>query len=266
MLALSSAVATCGFGQTTSPAHIGPNKEMTQISTINALIKGGFDGSVPVGELRKLGSFGIGTLDHLDGEMITLDGKVYQMAGDGHVNPVPDTTTTPFASVTNFQPDETFPVKDIKTFADLQSLADTKIPSLNFFYAIKVHGQFPHIKVRSVPRQEKPYRPLTTILKEQSIFEFKDTSGTLVGFRCPDYVQGVNVAAYHMHFISDDKTHGGHVLDFELTDGEVSIDNLSNFRMILPEDPEFMKMNLGDRGDEAIHKVEKLMGDPAKDK
>ena len=247
-------------------APMGENRELTQVSTINALIKGGLDGSVSFGELRKHGDFGIGTLDKLDGEMITLDGVTYQVNARGEIHPVPDSVTTPFASITKFAADETFPVSNVPNYAQLQDQLDSKLPSHNYFYAVKITGSFPQMKVRSVARQEKPYRPLTEIVKEQSVFDFPDTSGTLVGFRCPDFVQGVNVARYHMHFISADKTRGGHVLDFSVSDGEVAIDNLSNFRMMLPEDPAFMKMDLSDKGEEGINRVEKLMGDPAKDK
>ena len=56
-----------------------------QVSTIDALMQGVFDGVQPVGEIRKHGDFGIGTFDALDGEMIVLDGVVYQAKADGQI-------------------------------------------------------------------------------------------------------------------------------------------------------------------------------------
>jgi acetolactate decarboxylase len=35
----------------------------------------------------------------------------------------------------------------------------------------------------------------------------------MVGFRFPAYAEGIEVGGYHLHFISDDRTRGGHVLD-----------------------------------------------------
>lgn len=247
----------------TQTMPIGRNSELTQVSTINALIQGNFDGSVRMADLLTHGDFGIGTLDHLDGEMITLDGVAYQAAGDGKVNKVAGDVTTPFASITGFAADTTYTLSGVESLAALQKQLDEHLPSHNYFYAVKVHGTFPAMKVRSVPRQEKPYRPLTTIVNEQRVFDYEGVTGTLIGFRCPDYVQGVNVAAYHMHFLSDDKAKGGHVLNLTMAEGQVEVDNLSDFRMILPRDGEFMRQDLGDRNEAGINKVEKAMGAPA---
>ncbi len=235
-----------------------PNRELVQVSTINALIKGVYEGETRIGDLQKLGGFGIGTLNHLDGEMVMMDGETYQVTGQGKVNRVSPETLTPFASVTRFSADRVLQSAEAQSFSSLQAMIDGTLPSKNFFYAVKVTGSFPSMKVRSVPRQEEPYRPLTEVVNEQKMFSFENTSGTLIGFRCPSYVQGVNVAGYHMHFLSADKTQGGHVLDFELTGGKVEIDRLSDFRMLLPSDEEFMEVDLSDKGEEAIHKVEKL--------
>jgi acetolactate decarboxylase len=247
--------------QASAPAAAADgNQKLVQVSTINALIKGIYEGDTTIGELRKHGSFGIGTFNHLDGEMLALDGTVYQVTGDGKVHVVPDSVKTPFASVTNFQANTTTPSLNADSYEALKKMVDAGLPSENLFYAVKVSGSFPQMKVRSVPRQAEPYRPLTEVVKEQSVFDYADTSGTLVGFRCPDYVQGVNVADYHMHFISSDKAQGGHVLGFKLKDGTVEVDQLSDFRLLLPQDQEFMAADLSSGGDEAIHKVEKLTG------
>ncbi|HET9184774.1 MAG TPA: acetolactate decarboxylase, partial [Solirubrobacterales bacterium] len=40
-----------------------------------------------------------------------------------------------------------------------------------------------------------------------------DVEGTMLGFRFPTYVEGIEVAGYHLHFISADRGRGGHVLD-----------------------------------------------------
>lgn len=251
-----------GQSPSPSPDIMGPNKDLIQVSTINALIQGVYDGAVTFGELRRKGNFGIGTFDELDGEMVALDGIVYQVRGDGKVSRVPDNVSTPFASMTQFESDTTTPGLSASTYDDLKALIDGGLPSENLFYAVKVTGEFPKMKVRSVKRQAKPYRPLTEVVEDQAMFDFENTSGTLVGFICPDYVQGVNVAGYHLHYLSDDKSQGGHVLEFELADGTVEVDYLSDFRMMLPQNSHFLDIDLSDKGEEAIHKVEKLAGNP----
>jgi acetolactate decarboxylase len=85
-----------------------------------------------------------------------------------------------------------------------------------------------------VPRQRKPYPPLVEVVKEQPTFELSDVSGSLVGFRFPDYAQGLNVTGYHFHFITADRSAGGHVLGCTLTHGELRVDREADLRLELP--------------------------------
>ena len=64
------------------PRAVG-NDQLTQVSVINALMIGRYEGVMPIAELFRYGDFGVGTLDHLDGELIVLDGRAYQVRGDG---------------------------------------------------------------------------------------------------------------------------------------------------------------------------------------
>ena len=40
---------------------------------------GQYDGVMEIAEILRYGGFGVGTLDRLDGELIVLDGKAYQV-------------------------------------------------------------------------------------------------------------------------------------------------------------------------------------------
>jgi len=97
-----------------------------------------------------------------------------------------------------------------------------------------VDGRFEYVKTRSVPRQRKPYPPLVEVVKDQPTFELHDVSGSLVGFRFPDYAQGLNVSGYHFHFITSDRSAGGHVLGCRLVRAELSIDHEGDLRLELP--------------------------------
>ena len=95
-------------------------------------------------------------------------------------------------------------------------------------------GVFSRLKTRSVPRQKKPYPRLVEVARKQPTFEFRNVKGTIVGFRCPAFVKGINVPGYHLHFITEDRTGGGHVLDFKLIKGEIGVDITPNFYLMLP--------------------------------
>ena len=54
-----------------------------QVALIQSLVQGYYDGIITVGELKQHGDTGIGTFEGLNGEMIVLDGTVYQAVADG---------------------------------------------------------------------------------------------------------------------------------------------------------------------------------------
>ena len=213
-----------------------PHNTLTQISTIDAILAGAYDGQVTCKELLSYGDFGIGTFDRLDGEMILLEGKIYQVKADGKVYSPSTNLSTPFASVVKFDTDITTSVYKETNLQSLKQIVDGAVPNMNVFCAIKVKGRFRNMKTRSVPAQNKPYPPLIAVTKDQPVFNFEGIPGTIVGFRCPVYVAGINVPGYHLHFVSEDFTCGGHVLEFTLEKGTVEIDTCNRFFMILPED------------------------------
>jgi len=228
-----------------------------QVSTIAALLEGVYDGEVTIAALKTRGDVGLGTFGALDGEMVVLDGTVYQVTADGRARVAPDDLTTPFAAVTPFESDLGASLDGRIDLRELQLALDLSLPSRNLIYAVKVTGEFAYVKVRSVPRQEEPYRKLTEVVKAQPVFEHRDVRGTLVGLRMPAYVKGINVPGYHFHFLTEDRTEGGHVLDCILTRGRADIDTTFALDMALPRDKAFAEADLaGDRQNE-VHAVEK---------
>jgi len=205
-----------------------------QTSTIDALLEGKYEGDVSFAELGSSGDFGLGTFDALDGEMICLDGNFYQVKADGMAYAVDDKARTPFAVVTVFEPDTRLTVSKPMDFEALCDHLDGIIAVGAVCCAIRVDGRFEYVKTRSVPRQRKPYPPLVEVVKHQPTFELGDVSGSLVGFRFPDYAQGLNVSGYHFHFITTDRSAGGHVLGCRLARGELYIDHEGDLRLELP--------------------------------
>ena len=230
---------------------------MTQISTINALMAGVYDGVISSGELKTYGDFGIGTFDGLDGEMVILDGKLYQIKADGVAYAVEDSLTVPFAAVTFLDKDKEEPVSAVN-LAEMQSVLDKLMPSENIFCAIKISGTFNYVKTRSVPKQSKPYPILTEVTKNQAVFEFNNVKGTIVGFKCPQYVDGINVPGYHLPFLTEDGKAGGHVLEVNTQNSTATLDYTSSFNMILPDgDSDFYKIDLSGDTSQAIEQAEK---------
>ncbi|MBP7651850.1 acetolactate decarboxylase [Candidatus Dependentiae bacterium] len=230
---------------------------LCQISTIYTLLQGEYDGLIEIRELLKNGNTGIGTFHKLDGEMIMLDGIVYQVKYNGYAV-IPDSNiTTPLAVTTNFNSDKKIDIANKTDFNGLSALITKNLPSSNIFYMTKITGNFEYIKTRSVPEQDKPYRPLTEVVKEQSVYEFRNLKGTIVAVYFPEYMKEINMSGFHYHFIDESRSKGGHVLDFVITSGKIEIDYITNFKMILPTTNSFFKLNLKTGNQKELHQVER---------
>jgi acetolactate decarboxylase len=228
-----------------------------QISTIDALLQSVYDGFVPISEVRKHGDTAIGTIDALDGELIAVDGEYYTIRSDGVAYPLEDTTTTPFIVATYFDSDFTIHIDKTENISRFEEQLEAGLPSANMFYALRIDGTFDYVKTRSVPKQTRPYPKLAEVIKEQSEFEFYNTTGTIVGFWSPEFISGLNVPGYHIHYLTTERTAGGHVLDLRMTDEDVKLDITPDFFMVLPTEGDFYEVDLtGDLGS-ALETVEK---------
>ncbi len=228
-----------------------------QVSVVRALQEGVYDGALTIGELRARGDFGLGTFHALDGELVLLAGRCWQVRADGRAYPAADSARTPFAVVTFFQPDQSVPVGKVPSLAQLCAFVDSQLASLNRPYAVRIAGHFEYVRARSVPAQPRPYPPLAEALKHQRTFEFRDVRGTMVGFRLPPYVQGVNVPGYHLHFLTAGAPAGGHVLACRLQRGVVEIDACSALHVALPGGGEFLSADLSRQRGAELERIER---------
>ncbi len=216
-----------------------------QVSTFGALNNGVYEGAANIGELKVQGNFGLGSLEGLDGELVVLDGKFYQIKTDGVAYSVRDEMQTPFATVTFFRRERSLSIRKQLTYLALQQQIDQQLPTQNLPYAIRIQGIFPYLKVRSVPKQRQPYPPLNDVVsQQQTVFELRNVRGTLVGFRMPQYLKSVNVVGYHFHFITSDRKAGGHLLEGQFLNPEVEVETLRDWHIALPGNTAFAQAAL----------------------
>jgi acetolactate decarboxylase len=220
-----------------------PHHTVYQISTAAALVEGVYQGAVRVAKLREHGDLGLGTFEDLDGEMVILDGKFYQVRCDGSVREVGDDVLTPFAVITRFAPEAASTLDECLDIRQLTSCFDTLRRSENEFYALRVTGSFAHVRTRAVCRTKNGV-PLVQAAAIQPEFDFHDISGTLVGFWTPVYARSLNVPGYHLHFLSDDRNSGGHLLQCNGAKLHLEIQREGNYHVALPETEEFLKADL----------------------
>lgn len=222
-----------------------------------ALLDAVYDGEMTVDELLEHGNFGLGTFNALDGEMIVNDGTVHQLRSDGGAADVPPDRQTPFACVTYFDPEETITIDSPMDKENFEALVNTVIDNANMFAAVRFTGQFERVETRTVFCQCRPYPPMLDVVRRQPTRQFGASGGTMLGFRSPAYMQGVNVAGYHLHFLSADQQKGGHVTDYRVASGRLEMARISEVEIQLPKTRQFAKANLSPHNvDEAIRTAE----------
>jgi alpha-acetolactate decarboxylase len=222
-----------------------------QVSTINALLEGVYDGDTTVEDLLRHGDFGVGTFDALDGEMVVLDGRCYRLRADGSVSAAAAEDRTPFAVVTFFDATAEAWVDGPLGADEVRLRAEAMMNTANVIHAVRLHGTFSAMRTRTILAQTRPYPPLVEATADEPIVDRLDVTGTICGFRTPDYARGIAVTGYHLHFLDDDRRYGGHVLDFTLARGRLAVDTSSDLHLSLPLSASFRSADLGgDRIDE----------------
>ena len=230
-----------------------------QVALLQSLTQGYYDGIIKVNELKEHGDIGIGTFEGVNGEMIVLDGTVYQALGDGSVQVAADDETVPFSNVTFFDKDGSVELSDISDVNVLKEKLNAMVEEngRNLFCFVKMSGTFDKMNVRSEIKQEKPYKTLDKALEtDQREFNYENITGTVVALYCPDYMNGLNTPGWHFHFISDDRTKGGHLLDLQFDKATAEYDMTPGFEMCLTDNDDFQKMELSKDVSDAIKKVE----------
>ncbi len=227
-----------------------------QVSTATALVDGIYAGAVTVGDLKAHGNFGLGTFANLAGEMVVVDGDFYCVPGDGPVREAANTDPVPFAVVSQFEASAQTASGAFSNFAELTAKLDTLRDSNNQFYAVRIDGVFSSMHTRAVCEVE-PGTTLVDATKSQTEFHYNDITGSVVGYWFPPYASSLNVVGWHLHFLDNTRTRGGHVLGVAGTDSNIQFQTLDDLHISLPETKEFLAADLTNDPSEALDQAER---------
>ena len=234
--------------------------KMYQVSTLQALALGYSRAVIHAGYLIREGDTGLGTFEDVNGEMIVMDGCCYRADQTGHVTVVAPETGVPFAAVAKLYGEQRFPLRDMPDITSVRTELTRKIEEvfgLNSMHIVRIDGEFEKVDARS----EAPYRSHHITLKEvlgktQKAFLFENIRGSLVGVYFPDYMDGINMPGWHLHFLSEDRSKGGHVFDVSIREGAAMVDKISNIYINLPKEAAFDTYSLKQDLQEEIKSVE----------
>lgn len=221
-------------------------KKLIQASTLNALMLGNFDKTMSVKEFLHQGDTGIGTYTGLDGEAIFEDGVAYRATAEGTVSVMKPEDGVAFGTVATF--DASVPQHKLKGVDSLDTLRKLLAPYVgqneNVFYLLRATGEFSTMHVRSCFACQKPYPTLAEAASCQREFHYTNVPGSVIAVYCPRYVEGINLPGWHFHFLSGDKTKGGHILGLSVGEMTFQLNGLDTFQLTLPQNEEFAKLDL----------------------
>ncbi|WP_394844249.1 acetolactate decarboxylase [Pendulispora brunnea] len=235
------ALGVCAMGAIASP---GKKAVLYHASFRTPYQAGVYEGVIPMERLRANGDFGLGATHENDGELVALGGTFWRSRADGTMQELGPNDTTPYAVMTFFRPERTLRIRGPITQQELEKKLDAELDPDHRIYAVRIRGRFVHVEAGNGEPQEKPYRPLEDVLREYQWRSYKATDGTLVGFRCPEYMRRFDRVGYHFHYLSDDKKAGGHVNGYAVDDVEVAIQELGGFTVDTPGHGDFYGADL----------------------
>ena len=206
-----------------------------QAGTLQALMEGHLGGDATVGDVLAHGDLGIGTVQHVAGELVIVDGEAYVVDAEGVVSPVDPATPTPFAVACRFSDVAHLDVNTPLDLPGFRAAVDDLLPGHVDVVAVRATGVVAGLRLRSIHAQQPPYPPLAAVIEHQTEWTVASARGTVVGFRFPDAIAGIEAPGHHLHFLSDDRTTGGHVLDMTLQRGRVAVDGGEELHVELPD-------------------------------
>ncbi|KAL5599397.1 hypothetical protein FOVSG1_007209 [Fusarium oxysporum f. sp. vasinfectum] len=158
---------------------------VTQFSLVSAVWEGVGSSGLTISNVSDKGDHGLGTFQHLDGEVVMVDGQVYQFRPSGSVSRKGDEDIVTFAQVVFFKPNSHLQFDSLNPRAVLDYLDTSHPGSHNLFHAVKIEGMFRNIKLHVARRQQYQGEPGSEIMKSMLVYDLEDIEGIAFGFRSP---------------------------------------------------------------------------------
>jgi acetolactate decarboxylase len=217
------------------------------VNTRSAYEAGCYTGTHRIDHVLGFGDFGLGALNHNDGDLVIEGARAYRTAFDGVTSQLPPEATTSYATVIPFVADRAFEVTTPLDKAEFELLLAATIPLANRIWALRIRGVFTQVTSGASRAQALPYRPLAEVLPTYNFQNHENTAGTLIAFHSPAYLSGIGVVGPHYHWLSDDRAQGGHVNAFTIDHVVVEACEATGFAFELPATEAFRGLDLTPR-------------------
>ncbi|PYH48544.1 acetolactate decarboxylase [Aspergillus saccharolyticus JOP 1030-1] len=210
-----------------------------QYGIFSALMQGFSSDGATVSDILSKCNHGLGTVCNLNGEIVIVDGEAYHFTPDNQLHKLKPTDHMPMIVATDFQPTMTKTLDTLHMDNLKQALHPFFPTKQNNFIAVRIDATFKKIVYRIGGPQMRPREPLLELAQRQVVKTYENIAGTLFGFYSPPYTNGICVAGFHLHFLSADRSAGGHILEFEAENAVLNAAVNRHVHLELPESEEF---------------------------
>jgi len=190
--------------------------QVRQSGSAGSLFAGDFAGVRSVDSEFSGSRLGIGVMDNLEGEVISLKGTTWAVPCDGKPREVAGSDTVAFGIAAHGGIRHSLRIPAGTDFAGILAALDNTLSRHHIDHedvvcAVEIVGSFEDVVLRTIHRPDYAGEPLGEIIDDEIRFSFPQWQGTLVGFRYPDATEGMTIPGLHLHGISEDRNSGGHV-------------------------------------------------------
>lgn len=228
-----------------------------QYGVATAIAGGFYQGNLTVAELLTWGDFGNGAPAHLDGELTVINGKAWHSrAHHGTVEADPSLKLS-YGGVTPFVPLVGYNLRGTFSKAEVEETLNRYLSLDNRMFGVKIEGEFDYIRTRAFPPvPEDCHTPVAELTDRQENGEYHHIRGTVISTKFPAWMNSVNVVGYHSHFLSEDGTVGGHLLDFTGRDLFAVACDIKGMEVEVPQVREFDEIDLAKFTYKDVDKIE----------
>lgn len=229
------AAATLRRSRGIDPRQCSARDVTHQLQLAHVLLDGGYDGVATLAEALAGGDHGLGTVEHLDGELVVVDGEPWRFDWHGAAEILPLQTRTPFVVVSTLDRPRTVRLSDVDRTGVIAAIEDL-VDDPGAVVSVRLEGAFHSVLVRSVPPQQPPYRPYAEVCQTDEVrWVHQPFYGVFVGFRFPDLEPGATFPGLHLHGLDRLRTTGGHNHEMHVKDALLSVGVSRDVVMHLPD-------------------------------
>ena len=212
-----------------------------QLSFWNSISNGNYLPFLPLDDILKTIDTGTGALENMECVVIIVDGVAYGLEEDSNAVIIERNTLIPYISGFKLNPSLIFESFNALNYEDLMKKLDKIRISNNILYGFKITGHFDEVKVY---KTKKTKAKLAVTLQTQMNVSIENTFGTAVGIWSTSFFESITKDGYHLHFINEDRTNGGHLMDFTNGTFRLEMQILTNIHLVLPTYESYLKSTI----------------------